>query len=871
MSPQKPPSGTESPFSPVSPVSSSENESKEPSQPRAKELTVKISVKAEATATEGTEDKKHISKREWKQKRQAKGQEKKSRRRGGKPLSEIQSEMDASGGGVRKGDEKAPAASGEETLPAKENARTAAQATSSPVLPAEESGRMVLAAASEKTEEKHADKDVTTSPVEAASKKEKAAEAVMPVEAAKVLTLDHTMEMPDMALEAVRARVEAARRAYVYEDYVNTNRWLKIKNFFRGIKQEKSADTEYYQAEYNNALIDLRNAELANIKQSGLEGKALHEALAGTLKYFKKDEPFNVRRERDQVRMEQQGWPGIVMEQVENIGRSYNSLSFKQKTMTAGVLLGLAGMTGGTSLLARRLLAGAGAAVALEAVAGKIADARQSAKAEKEAREQMELLEKHNFWNEKRSHEADVRYLNEMIAKDIFSLDKKLQKSKHDALLRKAAAFGLGFGGGYFAKELFDLAGGNWLAREAKEVVMEKWGGNEVAEAVKEYATEKLPAQSIPPAATIAIPEPEPPRSSDVLPSEPREAVVPDETAPAGPITPEPESVLPPTDVPTEPAEPKGTLVPDEEAAAVPAATGLEGTAAKFQDILNGPYDVKKGDSVWKIIAARVEGLEGSEKTHFVDALKDKVGDIRLKAGAQIDFSQYFNQADIAQAYAEAQGLSPEKIASIAANDAKIAAFAAAHPDVTLTHESVDSILHADQPAALGVTDIPEPEPKIQTDIPQATDSQVAESAPDAPDANSSASTEDWGKNDLRLETEYDLKGYTQYFKDNPEKFPLFKKSGTEYLAFISQENPEVMNRLGMTTFRELGLTAYSNRLLENRGETVLGEFVALAEKTYGKLGSPQPKEKVYEYVMRLAMIGLEHPTKKRILLPLAI
>ncbi len=125
----------------------------------------------------------------------------------------------------------------------------------------------------------------------------------------------------------------------------------------------------------------------------------------------------------------------------------------------------------------------------------------------------------------------------------------------------------------------------------------------------------------------------------------------------------------------------------------MPNVSAEPSVVVKFQDILSSPYEVQKGDSVWKILSARAEGLEGAQKTHFIDALKDKVGDVQLKAGESFDFSQHLKPEDIQQAYADAQGLSAEKVASIAANDVKIAEYMKVNPGTALTNETVDQIL----------------------------------------------------------------------------------------------------------------------------------------------------------------------------------
>lgn len=433
-------------------------------------------------------------------------------------------------------------------------------------------------------------------------------------------------ETLDQAIARLKNEVDAVRHDYVKEDYDNTSKWLKIKNFFRAVKQEKSADTEYYQAQYNNALIDLRNAELAKIKQSGLQGKDLRTALAGALKYFQYDELVNMSAERSEVRM------------IGNVGRLYNALSFKQKALLAGGAWALAGVTGGASLLLRRLFSGAGAAVAFEAVTKKITDARQHKKAIKDVDQQLKEFETTDFWYGKKFSEVDENALNEMIAQDIFSLDEKLQKKKRDVLFQKTAAFGIGFGGGYFAKELFDMAGGDELVKSVQETAMNQWGGNEAADWVKE----RFGAIT---------------HGSD-----------------AAPVA-------------------ENTVTPDAVQAAAEAKAGLIGGFTD-QDIV-----VQKGDSVWKISGKLADqlGLEGSQKTHFIDALKDQYGDVLLKEGETINFSTHgIDKEFVENTLGDMKNiLTSDRIVSIADHNASIEEFAKANPDTTLTNEVVDNILMA--------------------------------------------------------------------------------------------------------------------------------------------------------------------------------
>lgn len=526
----------------------------------------------------------------------------------------------------------------------------------------------------------------------------KQAEAVVPEkepEPASVVS-ERSGETFDETVAALRARVDAARHEYVQEDYENTNKWLKVKNFFRGIKQEKSADTEYYQAQYNNALIDLRNAELEKIKQSGLEGKELHEALAGTLQYFKYDESVNVSQERTQVRAEHQGFSGKAIEMMETFGRAYNRLSFEKKIFLTAALTGVAvaaGAAGGAAVsavaglaLLKRAAASAGLAVGTEALLENFGNRRRMSKADKETEEQLAGLDE-------LSSEQKFLDVEKMLEADIFYSDTRLQQAKKASAYRKLGAVTVGV-----------AVGSGWLS----QIMMEKLGGNGAIDWIKERFETQSTGEAfdesalIEPSLDTAETAGGTPEAAETVSQKmelPDEVTGPNDMAKLKAAA---EYMAASPEVQAQIREVSGMT--DEQLRAL-ASSAARNASEKFHDILSSSYEVKPGDSVWKILSARVEGLEGSQKTYFIDALKDKIGDIRLEAGEKLDFSDYLTQEEIEKAFAEAQGLSPDTIAGIAANDVKIAEFARMHPDIALTDETVDSILQGKMDA-LAPTDL---------------------------------------------------------------------------------------------------------------------------------------------------------------------
>jgi len=123
-------------------------------------------------------------------------------------------------------------------------------------------------------------------------------------------------------------------------------------------------------------------------------------------------------------------------------------------------------------------------------------------------------------------------------------------------------------------------------------------------------------------------------------------------------------------------------------------------SAGKVSDILDKDYIVQKGDSVWKIAGHVADELhlKGAERTSFIDALKDKYGDVQLKTGETINFSkQGVDSQFVFEKLMDTKALSSEKLASITSNDAKIAEFVRNNPTITLTNESADTLLHGNE------------------------------------------------------------------------------------------------------------------------------------------------------------------------------
>ncbi|MEI8096931.1 MAG: hypothetical protein WCG73_02400, partial [Candidatus Moraniibacteriota bacterium] len=367
--------------------------------------------------------------------------------------------------------------------------------------------------------------------------------------------------------------------------------------------------------------------------------------------------------------------------------------------------------------------AGLGTAVAVEAGLEKFADSRRTSKAEKEVQEQLARL--YTDQDEAETHESDdekqARYLSnldENLKKDIDLLDVKLQSEKRAKTWRKLGSVGIGslVGSGWMTQFAMDHLGGHVAVDWVKDHVSSVFGGSHgtpVPEAG--HVTTSKPSlgqlRSIHPLTpeggsvgnTPLHPASSPlSGASSVVGVETARPGVPGASA-AGPGVANPEQLggssttgvteaiagqQPDVNKPSVPTS--ETLVPEVSAEVKMGET--------IEDFVANDMEIEKGDSVWKIaglLADQLDLKEDAQRTHFIDALKDKFGDVRLKAGETINFSDHGIDEDfVKSALADVKGLTEGQIASIEANDAKIADFAAKNPGVTLTNESVETILN---------------------------------------------------------------------------------------------------------------------------------------------------------------------------------
>ncbi len=463
-------------------------------------------------------------------------------------------------------------------------------------------------------------------------------------------------ETPDQKIARLKGEAESLRMEYVKADYDETNAWARVRNFFgktfspggerewqekKYHEKQNYRDGLYWQAQYQNILIDLKSAQLEQIKRRAGDGTGWKKEMADMIRYFDLDEPMDLASARTEYRAGKQNWPTKVSDAFGALGRNYNRLSMKEKLAIAAACAGgtialtlsggaAAGAMAGLIVGGKRFLASAGLAVSTEALLDSSRIRYQTKETEKEIERLFEETPEKGF-----------DYLEAEIKKKAFAIDDRLQKAKLTKLLHKAGALTAGV-----------VIGSGWLT----QIAMDKWGGHEAVDRIKERFHEMVSGL---------------------------QGIGATETTPT-------------SDVPIalhDAAETAGAAAAD---IGVQAAT--EAQAGLINAFVSQEIRVAQGDSVWKIGGRLADqlGLEGVQKTYFVDALKDKFGDVLLQEGETVNLAQHgIDQKFVETALHDARTLTSAQSIAIEANDARIAEYARANPEVILTDGVTQNIVEA--------------------------------------------------------------------------------------------------------------------------------------------------------------------------------
>lgn len=301
------------------------------------------------------------------------------------------------------------------------------------------------------------------------------AEGWVPMESAESLSLGEAPAPPKFfeneskdesksELDELRAKVQEERFAYVETDYLQNSAWSKIKNILRLGEEREDVDTQAALQRYKNALLQLQEAELEQVKKSNLKGDALKERLSGILMYVKYNEEVELMRSRNEVRIQKRNKWEKTVAKFEEVGRWYNGLSRTKKFAVAAACGGLAlagGAVGGGSaalvtgvLFAKRAVATAGLAVTFDTLTEGILDKRRSSKMKDAAEESIEEyalnaagmgLDGKDSNGKDRGGENTDDYFLTLVRNNIQlqteDLEKRFKNRKREALLRRSGAW----------------------------------------------------------------------------------------------------------------------------------------------------------------------------------------------------------------------------------------------------------------------------------------------------------------------------------------------------------------------------------------------------------------------------------------------
>ncbi|MFZ2193021.1 MAG: hypothetical protein WAV31_02155 [Candidatus Moraniibacteriota bacterium] len=249
--------------------------------------------------------------------------------------------------------------------------------------------------------------------------------------------------------------VEIARGLYAKKDYELTNAITGIKNtlgrFFRP-NQQISQESKIYFANYKDALKDLLDHQIKELKKESLSPTELTEKMEVLAKYYNESEQMNLIEARTNAKTE--AWenkyklPNYLAKKSEKFVNGYRKLDWKLKMLasvgllSAGVAVGIAGTAGfagatglasavGVAKLMKRglsgLMAGAGITGALEVRYRK----KEGAERQKKQAEIIRNVESIN------NPEAKYEAMKELMQEEINGYAKGLKTEKDKARSRR--------------------------------------------------------------------------------------------------------------------------------------------------------------------------------------------------------------------------------------------------------------------------------------------------------------------------------------------------------------------------------------------------------------------------------------------------
>ncbi len=729
------------------------------------------------------------------------------------------------------------------------------------------------------------------------------AEGWVPMESAESLSLGEAPTPPKFfeneskdesksELDELRAKVQEERFAYVEIDYQQNSAWSKIKNILRLGEEREDVDTQAALQRYKNALMQLQEAELEQVKKSNLKGEALKERLSGILMYVKYNEEVELMRSRNEVRIQKRNKWEKTVAKFEEVGRWYNGLSRGKKLAVAaacgGIALAGGAATGGSAalvsgvLFARRAVATAGLAVTFDTLAEGIFDKRRSSKMKDAAEESIEEyalnaagmgLDGKDSNGKDRGGENTDDYFLTLVRNNIQlqteDLENRFKNRKREALLRRSGAWAAAATAtlGYSAYQ-------SWFGGESTPGAPRVQGPDSSQEGDLDQAVRDLREQTgTPVPAENAASAPEQAAAAASAPE--AAASTAGQGASAIP-TPEPAPAV------AEAVPGKvGTLLEKYD---VTSADGKKGLWGIFEQRLPAGFEGDKNKAIQSLnnlVQQKVNGMTP-------DQLKEigfRTSDIsKIYPGDKLDFSKLLSQAEI-QSVLDGKSVAAPSVASVVdtVSTEKITNTAARVMDVNSTeyakaieieHERMiaqDRLAHGYTPAEQAALNAAEDQ--------MIADSKAAELTPNAV-RTAAAETIKAPSNP------FELKSLKVFLQENPDRIPEFKNTlgGIRQVMFntpdVGMMNPSravyfdyrvqpMMGRVDMLRVleysRDLRTGALQEYAFNQFGGPIhtsqirqLANLVQVAQdsKLFGTFGQVMRGENIDEYTRRIAALA---------------
>lgn len=704
----------------------------------------------------------------------------------------------------------------------------------------------------------------------------------------------------DSQIIKLREEVASERAAFIAVEESQRSAWRNLTRIFRGLSHKDSDDAELikYRAFYDEKVLALQNAELEKLKRSGKTVKELRPEMAALIREFEFDEAERIYAARQEMRLAKTNQPllekmrtlwteaeeGIngptakgevkawiklfaggtiiagegALRTLETVGKFSNKISRGKAgkyvltaTITVGGAVALGVATGGTAsvamgaLVLKRLTAGAGLAVAAEAGMNQYAKYRREKK-----RDSVETDHEARFDLMESEEDLEIKLGNK----------QEIDFSKLEKYLKEVSAETRKGEGARRRNELFRKSGAIFAG-----VVL---GSGAAAH----FANEYIGAGSKAHAAALSGSE------ANISPGDPG----------VGPSTAESSTVSEPLkDTQSIPA-PSGEEMNEGLKAARATPAPAEVSRASAKELL-APYEVKRGESIWKLVTRSVEDVPGmneratgrfaklvefrlAEKLEASPELARSAGFVAdadgkfrpdyIRAGAKLELGKLLSQDELAKLLEEARGEGPISAPSVAIPETPIRETVPSIPNPTPVLSEAELAareeariarqipsISAEERATIAATFAENPTAELTS-----PDGNVMKYIEGLPQVDQEKLFHDFKKISVELfQTNEVMGGEVYEMRYDPAVHPELAK--TKLVAVLTDHKLLTKNPL-------IGYDRLKNPLHWSQMEEV-AKLAKASAKTFGEsVAQPKTTESVQEYALRMIAIARNQGVK---------